>query len=317
MKTFNKIQSTILILITILSLFGCSRKEVFRDSQFLFDTICTIEASGDNAAAGIKAAFDALTDLQKKTDRFSDTSFVSQINKAKADEYISLTDDLYHIFETALDIAENSGGAFDITIAPVSDLWDFKNGEHKIPNSNELKSATEKVDYRNLILDKETKSIRKKYDYIKVDLGGVVKGYAADLANEILTRYNAEHIMIDLGGNIYVSGKNPKSPKGHFTVGIQEPFEKAGVYTRTEVIDTGAVVTSGSYQRYFEKDGVIYHHILNPKDGYPVQNSVNSVTIVSDSALVADCLSTACFVLGVEEGESLADKFGAKAIWIE
>ena len=297
---------------------GCaaSDSKPYTETQYLLDTVCTIEAGGDTAEDAVKEAFSAIASLQHRTDRFSDTSVVTEINRAPAGVPIPLDDDLYTILDTALAVAEASGGAFDITVAPAAALWDFKSETPEVPDADALAQAAARVDYRSLTLDREAQTVTKRADDTEIDLGGAAKGYAADLAHRILAEADVTYGIIDLGGNIYVFGQNPRTADGRFSIGIQTPFAENGTYDRVETVDEGAVVTSGCYQRYFEKDGVLYHHILDPATGYPVQNGVASVSVTADAALLADCLSTACFVLGQGAGDALAERFGAKTIWV-
>lgn len=283
----------------------------YKDTEFLFDTTCTITAYGKNSKSAVKEAFEEIEKIHKLTNFYSEASDVARINSAEKDIKIKIDKQTAEIIECAIMFSEMSGGAFDITVAPVSLLWNFKSGKNKVPEKDAIENALKNVDFRMLTLDRENLEITKKNSDLKIDLGGIAKGYACDKAKKVLEKYGCSGI-INLGGNIGCVGENPETKGGIWRVGLQTPFETDGNFEKVLEISSGCVVTSGTYQRYFEKDGKIYHHIINPADGYPKKSGYSGVTITHNSAMTADCLSTACFVLGEEDGKKLAEKFGAE-----
>lgn len=307
-----------LSLVFAVVLCGCttSLKPVSEHSgtELIMDTVCTVRIGGDNAKEIAKAAFERISEISEKTDYFSETSEVSKINKAEANVPIELSEDVFNIIKTSLEISRLSEGAFDITLAPIKDLWNISGGAHKPPSENEIEGALSSVGYEKIILNEETKTLTKLSDDVRIDLGGAAKGYAADCAVDVLRKNQTAYAIIDLGGNIYAFGKNPSRADGKWLIGIQKPFEKSGEYAETVLIDEGAVVTAGTYQRYFEWDGEKYHHIMNSKTGRPADSGVASASITSQSALFADCVSTACVVLGEEKGRALFEGLGCGLI---
>lgn len=303
------------IIITIILQTGCAPRgnsRMYTDTRFMLDTVCTVECGGDNAQTAVEAAFERIAEIQSETDFYDDSSAVSEFNRAAADEQTILDADTAEIIKTSLEVYQKSGGVFDITIAPVSQLWDFKNA-HTPPNDEKIKEYLKSVGSDKLVFDYDKKTLKKTEDGVKIDLGGAAKGYAADAAAAVLKNYGAEYGLINLGGNVYAFGNNPKRRSGEWQVGIQKPFADTGVYTQTVSINGGgAVVTSGTYQRGFEYNGRLYHHILNPFDGYPAETEFSGVTIKADSALLADCLSTACIILDEESAQRLAESYGAE-----
>lgn len=287
------------------------RVDSYKDTEFLFDTTCSISAYGKNSKTAAVEAFSEIEKIHKLTNYYSESSDVAKINCAEKDIKIKIDKQTAEIIECAIILSEMSGGAFDITVAPVSSLWDFKSGKNLIPKEEVIDTMLKNVDFKMLTLDMENLEITKKSDDLKIDLGGIAKGYACDMAKKVFEKYGCSGI-INLGGNIGCVGENPETKDGNWRVGLQIPFETDGKYERVLEISSGCVVTSGTYQRYFEKDGKIYHHIINPADGYPKEADYSAVTITHNSAMTADCLSTACFVLGEEEGKKLAEKFGAE-----
>jgi thiamine biosynthesis lipoprotein len=175
------------------------------------------------------------------------------------------------------------------------DLWGFYTKDFYVPNNDELAAELEKVNYKNIIVEDNTISVSENS---QLDLGGIAKGYLSNRIMEIFTQDGVTSGIISLGGNVQTLGK--KIDGSNWKVAIQNPDDET--YIGGLAISDMAVITSGGYQRYFEQDGVIYHHIINPKTGYPAQNGVKSVSIVSDNGTLADGLSTALFVMGLDEG---------------
>ena len=288
-------------------------KKEYKTTEFLFDTTCSVTVYGKDAKNISKEAFALIEKIHNDTNFFSENSDVSKINNAKPGESVKISNFTCDIIARCLEISEKSGGAFDITIAPVSVLWDFKGSSPSLPDNKEIEIAKSLVDYTALTLDVENQRVTKTKD-IKIDLGAAAKGYACDKAREIFEKNNISAI-IDLGGNVVCTGKNPNTKDGIWRIGLQVPFEATGTFEKIIEISSGSVVTSGTYQRYFEIDKKNYHHIIDPETGYPKDASYNAVTIVTDSALLADCLSTACFVLGENKGKDLAEEYGAKIFY--
>ncbi len=302
----KKILTLLLVACTFLS--GCSNSE-YTSTKLLMDTVCTITTDSELHAIN---AFAKIEEIAEETDYFSDSSYVAKINAAKANQPIALSDSVFEMIKTALEVYEASDGAFDITTAPLKDVWGFNQGDHQPPTSEQIRSALNITTSDFISLDEEKKTIVKAYDAIKIDLGAVAKGYAADIAAKSLKNSGASYGLINLGGTVFVFGKNPNREDGKWEIGIANPDGEG--YITTVTIEKGAVVTSGNYQRYFEWGGKRYHHIINPKDGYPADNGLSSATIIGDSALIADCLSTACMIVNQEDASALAERFGTEFI---
>lgn len=292
------------ILASTTSLKGCFGKTLSR-TFFAADTVCTITLyDGDEKI--LNGAVDLCNSLANRLNCKDENSEVYKLNNEKSSP--SPSDDLLNIVTSALYYCEKSNGVFDVTVKPLSDLWDFKN--EKTPNKNEISSALEKVGYKNLVIEKGSLTLKNNAE---LDLGAIAKGYMASKISDFLVENGVKSGIINLGGNVTVIGKNNGK---NFTVGIQKPFEDGNAAV-VSCSDT-SVVTSGVYQRYFKKDGKIYHHLLNTKSGYPEQNELYSVTIISKSPTVADALSTLCFLLGREKAtEFLKDFKGTEAVFID
>ncbi len=316
----KKICVIVSLIFVICAAGGCADRTSggsFSDTRYMLDTVCTVTAGGENAEKLVSEVFDLVSEIEGEIDRFDPSSAVSAFNSAPAGTGAALTDSCAEIISAALQIYEKSGGAFDITIAPVEDLWDFKSDDPNVPDGASVSSALEHVGRERLIFDAENKTLAKTEDGVMIDLGGCGKGYCCQAALDYISEnYPNSWAILDFGGNVGVFGKNPRTDDGSFTVGIQSPDGKNGAYSMTETIYSGmSAVTSGTYQRHFVKDGVNYHHILDPKTGMPASNGHESATIICRSGLIADCLSTACMVLPEDEGRALAEQYEAKVIY--
>ncbi len=214
--------------------------------------------------------------------------------------------ELYELISMGLAYGELSQGTLDITVAPISSLWDFSSGEGaaQVPGEHILQEALAFVDYKKVKLLPDNKVYLP--EGMKLDLGAVAKGYIADRMKEYLLNQGVSSAVINLGGNVLCIGS--KSPKEPFQIGIQQPFQEYNETVAVMKISDISVVTSGIYERCFTtEEGTFYHHILNPDTGYPCDNNLLSVTIAAESSMEADALSTACFCLGLEEGMKLLD----------
>lgn len=205
----------------------------------------------------------------------------------------------------SLDIGVDSDGAFDITIGKISQLWNIGSGEEVLPSKDEIDSLLTNVGYSHVFVNSTTVKIGEGQ---AVDLGAVGKGIACDVIKDILDKYDIKDAVISVGGSVLIYGSNA-------TVGIVDPNNSSD-YMATVEIDSQCVSTSGDYERFFEVDGKKYHHILDPKDGYPAGGNLRSVTVICDSGLDSDALSTACFVMGYSKSLELLEKYDAQAIFV-
>jgi len=260
-------------------------------SDYAMNTAISITVTSRGANKLAKEAIDEVKRLEKLMSATLSGSDVKRINNAEKGTYVKVSDEVFEVIEYSIKISKLTNGSFDITVDPLCSLWDVNSSNPRVPDESEIKEAKEKADYKSIALNKERKSVALLKDGMSINLGAVAKGYATDRIVKILKEKGVRQALIDLGGNIYVLGDEK-------TVGIQTPFKNRGEYFKKCKVSDKAVVTSGSYERYFEKDGKIYHHIIDPNTGYPAETGLKSVTIISKSALEADALSTAVFVGG-------------------
>ncbi len=313
MKKLKVFFSVLIIATLFASLFWNSRNgsKGIEETEFLFDTVCSITVFSRADQAATKDAFCEAARIHKLSDFFGESSDVSKINNATASISINVDESIINMIELANKINISSNGAFDITLAPLAILWKFDT-ESPIPPTNEELSAALKLSCREkLTFDKKSGTVTKAFADTKIDLGAIAKGYAADQAAKILKNAGVKSAIIDFGGNIVTIGKNPKSPDGKWRIGLQTPFAPAGEYSKVLKLDEVSIATSGTYQRSFEHNGKLYHHIIDPKTGFPAKQSFDSVTITAKSATLADALSTAVFVMGEKDGKKLVEEFDA------
>ena len=230
-------------------------------------------------------------------------SEISRINSAGGNP-VEVSKETIKLIKKGIYYSEMSDGVFDITIAPVSNLWDFKAETPLVPSPEAIAEAVSHVNYENIIIRDNT--VKLTDPHAGIDLGAIAKGYIADRIKDYLEEEGVRHAMINLGGNVLAMGS--KLDGSDYNIGIQEPFDETGEPITSVKISDKSVVTSGIYQRYFKADGKIYHHILDPNTGYPCENNLYSVTILTDSSLTADALSTTCFLLGYDRGMKLINQ---------
>lgn len=273
----------IIFSVMLLLLCGCSLKTVKTDF-FAMDTFMSISVSGTDEDA--KAA-------EKE---------IKRLDKLLRYDSIDVNDfETKELIEFSNDVSFFTDGAFDITVAPLMELWGFRDKNYKVPNENAVGEALKNVGYNK---------ISNKTDF---DFGAVGKGYAGDKACETLISRGVNSAILSLGGNVHAIGTRPNGEK--WRVGIQNP-EGEGYIGYVEV-ENKAVVTSGGYERYFESDGKRYSHIINPKTGHPAENDIKSVTVICEKGALADALSTGFFVMGSEKTEELCKKTENKFKGIE
>lgn len=285
------------------AIFFASSNEVKREF-FAMDTFVSAKVKGfaaKDAAGGISTLVRELD--SKQLSRYTSGSEISRIN---SEAETVLGDEMRDYITELLEVGKMSGGKFDIALGAVSDLWSF-NDSPRVPSTDELTEALSRSGSDKLSLSGNTLT---RADGCIIDLGSAGKGIALDKVKSYLSDKKISSAVVSVGGSVLLYGK------GSFNVGVRDPWGEAGRSVMTVKLGAGCVSTSGSYERCFEQGGNRYHHILDPDTGLPVENGLVSVTVISDSGLLSDAFSTACFVLGAEGGAKLAAKYGCEAIFI-
>lgn len=286
-KVFSAIIFLLILITGLLSFFSANEKRETLHT-FALDTVINITAQKKDAAL-VKEALSLCSHYENI---FSRTNPESELYKVNSKEKTVLSSDLEKVLSFSLDFCRRTDGAFDITVAPLTKLWNIK--ERKVPpEEKEISEALRNVGYEKVTLSPFSLGKRE------LDLGAVAKGYIADCLTEFFKEKGVEEAIIDLGGNVALIG--------NFSVGIRDPFDSDKLFAKIRIKDKSAV-TSGAYQRYFEYEGERYHHILDPRTGKCASSSLASVTVISPSSMHADALSTAIYVLG-ENALSLCAQF--------
>lgn len=296
---------SLLTVILIFTLSACSKpplEDPIKTTGIYFDTVISIEIWGSTDETILEHCEDICAQYEQLLSRTIDTSDISRINSARGAK-VQVDAKTAEVIRKGLYYSQLSEGGFDITIAPLSELWDIKNNPGNIPDQSAIDEAKSHINYKNVVLEGNTVSL--KDPEAAIDLGAIAKGFIADELKAYLIEQGIEHALINLGGNILAVGG--KASGENFHVGIQRPFDERNTVMTSVDVNGKSVVSSGTYERYFKKNGKIYHHLLNPFTGYPFDNHLLQVTIISDLSVDGDGLSTACFALGLEQGTALIE----------
>lgn len=281
---------------------GCKREEYDEKTLFAMDTVITLKIEKrDDSEAIFAECEEIITDTEILLSKHFEKSEVSAFNDSE--EGISLSAETLELIKLSLDVSENTGGAFDITCEPLTALWDITSEEPVIPAQSEIDNALSMIGYSKLL--PEENSVTKLEPSVRIDLGGVGKGYALGLVVEYLEEKGVKYGTVSFGGNIGIVGTKPDETE--WKIGIKNPRNTDNIIG-TLALPGGYTAVSGDYERYFISDGVRYHHIIDPATGHPVNNGVQCVAIICDDAALADALSTACFVLGYDKTIELYNK---------
>ncbi len=281
-------------------------------TDYLLDTVVTLTLYG--ATEGdLDAAFAEIRRLNDLLDAYSPLSDLGWLQAAAGERPVAVSKETMELLTFAKDLYGRTGGYLDVTVGPLIDLWDIRNGGH-YPAEGELSRALGLLGMDDLVLDEAKGTAYLMRPGMRVDLGALAKGYIADKVKALLLDRGVESGVIDLGRNILLIGEKPGEVP--FSIGIQSPTD-AGKLLRVLSLRDRSLVTSGTYERYFERDGVRYHHVLDPFTGFPADRGLLAVTVLSSSSLWGDGLSTACLLLGVEGGMALIDSLPeAEALFV-
>ncbi len=277
--------------------------EKYQKQVYAMDTVMILTAYGENAENALEAAEETILSLEADLDPEAEGSSVYMLNQ-NAGTAVAVSEDCFNIMSTALDVFRETGGALDPGLYPIIKAWGFISGDYRVPSQTELDSLLAQMDTASILLDEESMTVTLPAG-TEVSFGAAAKGYTAQRVLDIMAEAGVESAIVSLGGNVQTLG-DTKPDGSQWTVAVIDPND-TGSYVGLLYTGQAAVVTSGGYQRYFEEDGVTYIHILDPETGYPVDNDLLSITVVTDDGTRADALSTALFVLGSEEALAYAE----------
>ncbi len=265
---------------------------------------------GGNREEGARQAANAVAELEDLISWRKGESDAARINEEAGSEFVSIDPRTEQVLSTALSVCEESGGAFDITIAPVSRLWDFDENPH-LPDAAMIETFVKKVDFSTLSVPGDGSAALRAYD-TALDLGAVGKGAACDAAVSAYAESGVDRAIVAVGGSVGVYGEKPFGKP--WVIAVRDPAGEGSLGRLA--IPSGFVSTSGSYEKCFTQNGKTYHHLLDPSTGYPAESGLVSATVWSTGGALSDALSTACFVLGLEKSLPLLEKFGAEAVFV-
>ena len=305
-------------------------------SEYALGTVCTINLYDAGRPALYSSAFARLRELEEIFSANREDSDLARVNRNAGLRPVTVRPELIEVLSRALEFAEKSGGLYDPAIGPLVKLWGIGTGNEQVAGNEEISEALALVNYREIEINRQEGTVFLNRPGMALDLGAIAKGYAADEIVKLLAGKGVERAIIDLGGNIFAKGgkkqeKNitgfikkifsgkakQENADGFWRIGVQDPREHRGDYLGILELKNKTIVTSGIYERYFEKDGVRYHHIFSVENGFPAETGLLSVTIVADRSIDADALSTAAFVMGWERGrELIASIPGAEGIFV-
>lgn len=303
----KKSKVSLLCFYSLFFLSSCSNEEIQCSADiYAMNTLISISAWGDESKEAIKEGERFIYSLDATFSTTRSTSEISQLNQGEG-EWQTVSQEVADVVSFALDIAEKTDSAFDPTIYPIVQAWGFTQSEYQVPSQKELDTLLEFVDYQWVELDEETNALRMPQE-VQLDFGALAKGYAVDMLVDIFQDHHIRSGMLALGGNIYALGQ--KTDGSLWNIGIQNPYGGGSIGV-LQVADK-AVITSGGYQRYFTDPdtGTTYCHIIDPRTGYPITEGLASVTIVSESGMLGDALSTAIFVMGLEDATDFWRTYG-------
>jgi thiamine biosynthesis lipoprotein len=294
---------------------GKYEKHEIVKSSYALGTLINLRACGNKAQKAMDKAFERLNNIDDKMSAFKGNSDISKINLGAGSRGESVSSDTYFVVKKAIEYSKILEGTFDPTIRPLVTLWSIGTKKEKIPEAAEIETRLKLVNYKDVVLDESNNSIMLKHKEQALDVGGIAKGFAADEVRDIFLQYNIKSGLIDLGGNIFALGS--KEDNTPWRVGIQNPFKPRGEFLGILSVKNKSIVTSGNYERYFIRDGKRFHHIIDPKTGYPSESKIISATIISDNSIDGDGLSTGVYILGVDKALKIINAIeGIDAIFV-
>lgn len=298
----------IILVMTIMAMLSsCTQvpQEDLSQTTYALGTVININLYDQGDQALMNALIDRVGAIEAMMSAQMEDSEVSEITRQAGIAPVVVSPETFEVVQRALYYADLSKGSFDPTIGPIVQLWGIGTEEARVPDPGEIQATLKSVDYTKVVLDEANQSVYLSKLGMSLDLGGIAKGFVADELVEILDQSDVERAMINLGGNIYAYGE--KADGENYKVAIQTPYDTRNTYFGYVSIKNMTVVTSGPYERFFEEDGQLYHHIFDANTGYPIQSDVASVSIIAPHSMDADALSTLLFTMNPEEGLALIE----------
>ncbi len=301
----------IVIILILLTVIGCDNIKEKQTFSFLaLNTTCTISIL-NSPVIDMNIIKDLIDHIENLMSSHIVSSDISQINKLAGVDFYKPDSKTLDIIREGIKYGDLSNGDFDISIGPLVSLWDINNQSRVVPD-NEISSILHLIDYKKIII--KNNSVKLSSPGMALDLGGIAKGYAASVVKEFLINNGVTSAIINLGGNIDLIGTKPDGSL--WNIGIQHPRKERGQYIGILSVNDSSLVSSGDYERFFIKDGIRYHHILNSDNGFPKNGDIISSSILVDDSVKGDALSTITFGQSISEIEKLRDKIKFEGIFI-
>lgn len=327
-KKYNKFMIFFIIITFVILLSGCNPevtpsqnedKEIKEqsDSEYIMSTMVEMKVYGEEEEAEevIEDSFARMREIENNMTRTQKDSVISEINDKSGKEAVEVDDSILEVLKTSIEYAEMTEGKFDPTIGPLVSLWGIGTEDARVPEQEEIDEARELVNYKWLEIDEKKNLVELTKEDMEIDLGAIAKGYAADEVKNIVEESSIESAFVNIGGNVMVIGS--KTDGSDWKIGIQDPRIERGNVMGSINLKNKTVVTSGNYERYFEEDDKIYHHILDPDTGRPARNNLLGVSIVTENSMKADAISTSVFLMGLKDGREFVENMeGVEALFI-
>lgn len=299
----NKILIIVMMIIVSMLHIGCSKEDNNQNlsrTEIIMGTPISITIYEGGSDETLNRCFDKVSEIEDLVSINKENTELVKLNENAGISKVKLSDISYNILKKGLEYSKLSNGSYDITIGPLVKLWGIGLENENVPSEDKINEIIKYIDYKNVEINDSTKEAFLSKKGMEIDLGSIAKGYAADEVVNILKQEGVNRAIVNLGGNIYALGS--KDSKSNWKIGIQDPFSNRGEVVGSIEVANKTVVTTGIYERFIEKDGVKYHHILNPKTGYPYNTDIAGVSIITDKSIDADALSTLVFTKGLDEG---------------
>lgn len=312
-----------LSLLTVFFLGACGSKgrslnqQPYSEQQFLMGTYVRVQIYDNDKENVLKKAFDCVKDLADKITVSEPGSEIDKVNENAGIKATELSEDVYPLVKKAYEYSEQYENGFDMSIGPITKMWHIGFDDARKPDQSEIDEALPLVDHKNIELNDDKQSIFLKKKGMELDLGAIAKGYITDEVVKLLEENGVTTAIVDLGGNVYVLGDSPKEGKKDWKVGIQDPNQARNTVVGSVTSRNQSLVTSGIYERNLTVNGETFHHLFNPKTGYPFDNKIAGVSIISEKSIDGDGLSTSIFSMGLKEGlEHIEGLEGVEAIFV-
>ena len=311
-------RKTVVVVMMMIAFTACTQgpKEDLIQTTYAIGTVININLYDQGDQDLMNDLIARVSEIEGMMSSQKSTSEVSEVTRQAGIAPVKVSPETYKVVKRALYYASLSNGSFDPTIGPIVKLWGIGTEEARVPDEGEIEEALKLVDYTKVRIDDTEQTVFLENVGMSLDLGGIAKGYVADELVVMLDEAQVERAMINLGGNIYAYGE--KAEGEAYKIAIQTPYDNRNTYFGYVSLKNKTVVTSGPYERYFEEDGQIYHHIFNANTGYPVQSDVASVSIIAEQSMDGDALATLLFTMSPEEGLALIGSIeGVECIYVD